>query len=295
MAKVGEFRNDEARENYLRAYDAMEALWPLPATQVDIQTSFGPTHVRRSGSGPGTPIVLLHQFGGNGLVWHNVVEELAGDRVVYAPDTIGTAGRSIQTAPLNGEADFGAWFEEMLNGLGLERVHLAGYSHGSWHATLAALHASGRVASLTLIEPGGVFTRPKLGVLLKMIWFGMRGKSDENMRETMAWLSPGAVVGDLEFACGKAALHGYRMRIGWARMLKDAELRSITVPTLVIFGGDTLVADTGLATRRIAANVPHGTTEIYPGTAHGILYQIPDRISRRILTFVQQHDRSEVR
>lgn len=289
MTKIGQFKNDEARETYLRTYEAMEALWPLPATTLDIQTSFGSTHVRHSGAGTNTPIVLLHPVGGNGLHWHPIVAELARERAVYALDTIGTAGRSAQTAPLGRESDFAAWFNEVMAGLGLDRVHLVGYSHGAWHAVLVALHDPWRLASVTLIEPGGVFTKPKWSVLLKMLAFGVKGKSDENVRKMGEWLTPGAPIHELEFACAKQALE-YRMRIGWARVLKDAELQSITSPTLVTFGADTLVADPELAARRIAAHLSNAETEIYPDTGHGVLVQIPEQLTRRVLGFVRQYD-----
>ncbi|MBA4856397.1 hypothetical protein [Nocardia farcinica] len=94
---------------YLRIYDTLESEWPLPADTFDIPTSFGSTHGRRSGVGERTPMVLLHPVNGSSLYWRSVVADLARDREVYALDTIGTAGRSVQTAPLRGEADVAVW------------------------------------------------------------------------------------------------------------------------------------------------------------------------------------------
>ena len=64
---VGRFVDDHAEREYLRAYDAMERLWPLPVERVDIPTRYGSTRVRRSGSGERTPLVLLHGLNGTGL------------------------------------------------------------------------------------------------------------------------------------------------------------------------------------------------------------------------------------
>ncbi|AXK84435.1 hypothetical protein SAMN05421776_101190 [Nocardia farcinica] len=94
---------------YLWIYDTLETEWPLPADTFDIPTSFGSTHGRRSGVGERTPMVLLHPVNGSSLYWRSVVADLARDREVYALDTIGTAGRSVQTAPLRGEADVAVW------------------------------------------------------------------------------------------------------------------------------------------------------------------------------------------
>lgn len=45
------------------------------------------------------------------------------------------------------------WLEEVLSGLGLDRVHLLGTSIGGWAAVNLAVRHRGRVASLTLLDP----------------------------------------------------------------------------------------------------------------------------------------------
>ncbi|WP_346343231.1 alpha/beta fold hydrolase [Rhodococcus sp. MS13] len=216
------------------------------------------------------------------------MEDLCRDRVVYALDTIGTAGRSVQTAPLTGESDFATWVGEVLNELGVDRVHLVGYSHGAWHAVLVALHAPERLASVTLIEPGGVFDKPSWRVLLKMVRAGMR-RTDKNIRKLNDWLSPGYVIGDREFALVTEALN-YRPGVGWARMLKDAEVQSISVPMLVISGAETVVSSPERVAARLADLVSEAEVEIYAGTGHGILGHIPDRVIPRLMKFVRNHD-----
>lgn len=288
MPKIGRFANDASKQRYDRIYRALEDTWPVPSTQLDIPTSFGTTHVRKSGTGTETPIVLVHSLGANSLQWHIVIEDLCRDRVVYALDTIGTAGRSVQTAPLTGESDFATWVGEVLNGLGVDRVHLIGYSQGAWHAVLVALHSPERLASVTLIEPGGVFDKPSWRVLLKMIRAGMR-RTDENIRKLNDWTSPGYVLGDLEFALAKEALN-YRPGIGWARKLDNAEVQSISVPTLLISGAETVVSNPERVAARLSDLLPDAEVEIYAGTGHGILGHIPDRVIPRLMKFVRDHD-----
>lgn len=288
MPKIGHFKNDASREAYNRVYRELESKWPLPSTQHDIPTSFGHTHVRQSGEGTLVPLILIHSLGANGLQWEDMVTGFARDRVVYTIDTIGTAGRSVQTAPLSDESDFARWLEEVLTGLGVDRAHLIGYSHGAWHAMLAAIHAPKRVASVSLIEPGGVFDKPSGKVLWKMIRFGMR-RTDENMRRMQEWMAPGYALNDAQFAMAKEALN-YRMKLGWARKLTDTEMESITVPTLVIFGANTVVSTPQAAVDRVRSSIPRAETEIYADTGHGIVGKMPDVLVDRILTFAHQYD-----
>jgi pimeloyl-ACP methyl ester carboxylesterase len=287
MARIGKFKSDEARVAYLRAYEAMAELWPVPAVLADVPTSFGSTHVRRFGSGDGVPLVLLAGVLGGSLHWHAVVEGLAQGRAVYAFDTIGAAGRSVQTAPLTGDADYGAWFTEVLDGLGLDRVHVLGESSGAWHATLAGLHAADRVASVSLIEPNGVITRTPWRALLKIVRFG-GGTTDEGWRRMGEWLTPGVTMTDVERATAKAS-QGYSIVAGWARPLKDAELESFAPPLLAIYGAESVVSDPVAARRRLAERLPSAEVEIYPG-GHGVRGQVPDRVTARIVEFLARHD-----
>ncbi|MEU4362375.1 alpha/beta fold hydrolase [Promicromonospora sp. NPDC023987] len=287
MARIGRFKSDEAREAYLRTYEAMAGLWPVPAALTDVPTSFGPTHVRRSGAGDGVPLVLLAGLLATSLHWHSIIEGLVRDRAVHAFDTIGAPGRSVQTAPLAGDAAYGAWFAEVLDGLGLDRVHVLGESSGAWHATLAGMHAADRVASVSLIEPNGVIARTPWRALLKVIRFG-GNTTDEGWRRMGEWLTPGVTMTDVERANAKAS-QGYRLAAGWARPLKDAELESFAPPLLAIYGGESVVSDPVAAQRRLAERLPSAEVEVYPG-GHGVRGQVPDQVTARVVEFLARHD-----
>lgn len=99
-------------------------------------------------------VVLLHGFGGCSGVWEDVVEHLNGVFTTIAYDLPGH-GLSIDY-PKAGSAKTAA--RAVLADLaarGIERVHLVGHSMGGAVATLAALLEPQRVASLTLLAPGG--------------------------------------------------------------------------------------------------------------------------------------------
>ncbi|UGT58743.1 alpha/beta fold hydrolase [Nocardia asteroides] len=292
MAKIGKFKNDKAREEYLRAYRALEREMPVPSTTSDIGTSFGTTRVRKAGQGEGVPLVLLHSLGANSLAWNHVIEDLARDRVVYMPEMIGVPGLSTQTAPID-EKGFGTWFGDLLDGLGLERVHLVGYSQGGWQAMVIGAAQQRRLASLTVIEPGGTLTKVKWSVLWTMIKVGAR-PTDKNLRKMNAWLNPGVTLSDAEFAGVKASL-GYVPAIGFPKMFTDERLATLTMPTLWLFGSESLVVDTALAGRRLRANVRTPEIEVFAGAGHGIFHQIPDRVTARVLDFTRRYDTTVAR
>ncbi|MER7454473.1 alpha/beta fold hydrolase [Nocardia beijingensis] len=73
-------------------------------------------------------VPAAHESGisGNGQVWHRFIEELSRDHLVYTPDVMSWPGHCEQTAPLRDGADVAKWLVEVLDGLGVHRVHLAG-------------------------------------------------------------------------------------------------------------------------------------------------------------------------
>ena len=285
---LGAFRDDTARSAYERAYAELATHWPLPSTETVVETAFGPTHVRTSGSGTRTPLVLLHGLNGTGLSWHAVVARLAADRVVHAPDVVGTAGRSTQTTPLTSPGDYGAWGEQLLDGLGLERAHVLGYSEGAWFAALLGGRTPGRLASLALGEGITTLVKPSPTVLARMITTSL-WPTQRRFARLDAWLSPGANPTEEDRALARAAMR-YRRRTPWPSPLGDAELSAITTPTLAFFGAESRLGDPDAAARRVLDHVPHAEVEIVPGGGHGVLWQLPDRVLPVVTEFVRRYD-----
>ncbi|GAA1732080.1 carboxylesterase [Isoptericola hypogeus] len=285
---IGSFRSDAARADYERAYRDLERLWPLPATELEVETQFGRTHVRRSGAGDRTPLVLLHGLNGSSLSWHGTVAPLAADRVVYAPDVVGTAGRSVQTAPLTSGADYGAWGEQLLAGLGLGRAHVLGYSEGAWFAGHLASRAPHRLASLTLGEGISALVKPSRAVVSRMVRAAM-WPTEKSFAKLDAWLTPGVELSPEDRGVARAATR-YRRRTPWPSPLTDAELAAIAAPTLALFGAETALGDPVAAGRRVADHVPGARVEIVPGGGHGLLWQLPDRVLLLVTEFLDAHD-----
>ncbi|MFE3546740.1 alpha/beta fold hydrolase [Nocardia sp. NPDC059177] len=292
MAKIGRFKSDKAREEYVRNYRELEKAMPVPSTTVDVTTSFGTTRVRTAGAGTGIPIVLLHSLGANSLAWNHVIEDFAREHVVHMPEMIGVPGLSVQTEPID-ETKFGTWLGEVLDGLGADRVHLVGYSQGAWQAMAIATTQQHRLASLTIIEPGGTLTKVKWSLLWMMIRVGAR-PTDKNLRSMNARLNPGVTLTDAEFDGVKAAL-GYVPAIGYPKMFTDERLVTITTPTLAMFGGKSLVVDTAIAEQRLRDNLPRCEVIVFPNSGHGLFHEIPKVVTPRILDFTGRYEPTDAR
>lgn len=111
-------------------------------------------HLDRGQADGRAPVVLLHGFAGDALGWTSVQLALERRRRSIAFDLPGH-GRALSW-PEVGHAGLAARaVTASLDGLGLPAVHLVGHSMGGAVAALIALRDPGRIASLTLVAPGG--------------------------------------------------------------------------------------------------------------------------------------------
>lgn len=110
--------------------------------------------------GPGAPVLMVMGFALPGRVWRFVIPELTAERRVITFDNRG-AGRS--EAPPGGYriATMAEDAVQLLDHLGLDKVHLVGVSMGGMIAQELALAHRDRLLSLSLFatHPGGALNR----------------------------------------------------------------------------------------------------------------------------------------
>ena len=109
----------------------------------------------RRGEGP--PLLLLHGLGGTRIVWDPVIEILAAQREVLAPDMPGFGASDPLTEPASA-VNLAAAVARFCAEQGFERPHVAGNSLGAWVALEMAKQDN--AASVTGLSPAGLWGRP---------------------------------------------------------------------------------------------------------------------------------------
>jgi pimeloyl-ACP methyl ester carboxylesterase len=117
------------------------------------------THLHYLRLGQGEPLLLVHPLGSELVVWEPVIDLLAAERDVIAVDMPGFGAspplpQGFEPTPRR----LASALAGFLDGLGIERAHVAGNSLGGWVAL--ELAAAGRALTVTGLSAAGFWSRP---------------------------------------------------------------------------------------------------------------------------------------
>jgi 3-oxoadipate enol-lactonase len=230
----------------------------------------------------GPPIVFLHGVGGDHAAWRPQLLHFAGSHRCFAWDMPGYGASPPREMSFPALA---AALLDLIDGLGLPKIHLVGQSLGGMVAQeFAASHAD-RLLSLVLVATspafGGSdkawqqkFVDDRIGVL-------ERGATMSQLARTniQRIVGPGADPLGVEIAVGCTAnipVESYkqaiRMIVGFDR--RDA-LPNIKVPTLALAGAVDTVAPAPMM-EKMAARIPGARFQAVEGCGHLINLERPD-------------------
>lgn len=149
------YRTRRAKENILNTYDRLLEAWGTEVLPVKVPTRYGTTHINVFGREDAPPVVLFHGVGDDSaLMWIYNAAALAPHFRLYAVDTLGGPGKSIPNENYTKEFENAEWIDDLLDGLELKQVDLAGVSHGGYLAQYYAVHRPERVGRVVSMASG---------------------------------------------------------------------------------------------------------------------------------------------
>ncbi len=233
---------------------------------------------------------MLHGFGGSHADWNGIVPALAQTARTLAYDLPGHAGSL--DFPGAGPAKLAARaILAHMADRGFGRVHIAGHSMGGAIAALMAIAAPERIASLTLLAPGG-FGEEINGPLLRR-YAAATGASE--IRACLARMSgPGHMVSDRSVADRLAvrALPGQSRKLQEiaAHITRDDRqgaipreaLAGLTMPVAVLWGTE----DPVLPFRQAEALPPSFQLHEIGNAGHMLIDEAPRPVAASILAML---------
>ncbi|WP_044482638.1 alpha/beta fold hydrolase [Paenibacillus antibioticophila] len=149
------YRTRKAKENILNTYDRLLEAWGTEVLPFKVPTRYGTTHINVFGREDAPPVVLFHGVGDDSaLMWIYNAAVLAPHFRLYAVDTLGGPGKSIPNENYTKEFEHAEWIDDLLDGLELKQVDLAGVSHGGYLAQYYAVHRPERVGRVVSMASG---------------------------------------------------------------------------------------------------------------------------------------------
>jgi pimeloyl-ACP methyl ester carboxylesterase len=240
-------------------------------------------------------MVLLHGYMATSTMWSLNIADFSKGHRVYAIDVMGQPSKSIPGEPIRHRADFVSWLTATLDGLHLGRVSLVGMSFGGWIALGYAVAAQERVRKLVLLSVGGFMPMARQFTLrgMLMVLFPIRFSVNSFMhwlgfKENPADPDTGCIGDVVDLTC--LGLKHFRMAQETARVMptvfSDGELRSIQVPTLVLFGDHEVICDPAAALARGLRLIPDCQGDLVSGPRHEMSVSHHRIVDARILDFL---------
>lgn len=173
---------------------------------------------------------------------------------------------------------------QVLDALGVDRVHALGFSDGGIEALLMARDWPERTRSITAL---GANLTPE-GVVFTPDW-DIEGIIEANRAWANYWLEEqDGVDTSLLFPTPDEA----RTTADLMQLMLDephievASLATISCPATIMVGEYDLIAD--YETVSIAQAIPNARLVVVPGAGHGLPKQAPESVSRELLATIQQ-------
>lgn len=240
----------------------------------------------RRGQGQGPVLALLHGFGASHASWDHIAAGLSGTAETIAYDLPGH-GASLD-APGAGQAKVAArTILADMSDKGLDRFHVAGHSMGGAVAALMALAAPDRIASLTLLAPGG-FGEAINGALLRR--YAAAAGEAELAASLAAMSGPGAKVLPWHLSphlaararpgqIGKLAeIVGMIARDDRQGVIPRESLARLSMPVSILWGTE----DPVLPYAQTTGLPPDFELRPLPGAGHMLIEETPDAVLETI-------------
>ena len=292
MAIIKIYRNKKAGKQILETYDQLLALWNVAKEEKDIDTIYGTTHVIICGDENFPPLVLFHGVGDDSaLMWLYNAEPLSRHFRIFAIDTIGGPGKSRPNKNYNKSFDDAKWIDGILDSLKLDKVNIAGVSHGAFLAQYYKLHRAERTEKIVCMAGGvpvgnGSSMKTMLKIFLPEALFPTNKNTVKLLRKLSGENSAVFTENPLILKHYRALLKGFNnMAMAYHKVesFTDEQITAIRDKALYLIGDDDPFAKLGGKNALITYKM---NAKFFPKVGHGINHENADVVNKEIVNYI---------
>jgi pimeloyl-ACP methyl ester carboxylesterase len=281
------FKSPAHEAKIMSIYDTKLAHWPVPFDTIRIRTHYGITYIIVSGPKEKPPLLLLHAMGVTSMMWIPTIDSLSRYFRIYAIDELGDIGKSVLYKTndyLDEPEKYTLWLNEIYDSLGIQKANIVGASYGGWITLHYAEQAPRRVKKIALLGPMGIssVSFSVIWRLLMLMWFPTDSKKQDMIDWTLG-NNPKTLSAFSEHMWTAMDCHGF-MATPWE--LSDKQLKSITVPTLLLLGeNDGPIGPPDEARERSEKFIRDVRVKVISNAGHMMNYDQPEIVNKELMNF----------
>ena len=236
------YKDRASMDKMLAFYDEAMASLGIMYRDIDIETSFGKTHIVIAGDETKHAVFTVH--GGNGTTPINLklFLPLLKDFCLIAPDVIGMPGKSSPYRDLDtSKDDFGLWLCEILDALKTGKLPFVVSSYSAAMLLSLAEVAPDRIEKAALVNPSGIAHGSLWPIARRMTVPMMKYylvQSDNSFRKIMELMESEEDKQNTEFF--KLMMSSYKMEMKPPREFKKEQLKDFKAPVILFATDDDI-------------------------------------------------------
>lgn len=264
--------------------------------------------VYEAGSPDAPPLLFIHGFLGNHLVWSRQFESALADEFRLVAFDLRGHGASDKPVTAGSYTDSGSWAEDLaavIRGKGLTRPVLVGWSYGAYViADYLRRHGDAEIAGIVIVAGTSALGTDEAAALLGEELFQVIDRvlspqvavSIEGTRSFLPMVTAEPMPEEVfqTMLAGAMMVPPVARQGMFSRTLDNTDvLRAVSVPALVVQGAaDRIVRPR--AARSIAETIADARLVLFEGVGHAPFMEDPSRFNSELARFVRevQADRS---
>ena len=206
---------------------------------LDINTSFGKTHLIETGNLNGAPLLVFH--GGNTTTAQNLLTctFLFNDFHIYAVDTIGHPGKSVENSLSPNNYDYGKWASQVITAIGYNKIRCFSMSFGAGILAKTICVSPEKIEKAVLYVPSGIKNAPayrSLSMMIPMMMYWITHEKEWLKRCILPLALSMENISTDTFETIKCSFDNVKIKSGMPSNVLPDDMRKCVAPTLVMAG-----------------------------------------------------------
>lgn len=229
------FKSASGKKEILDLYDQKLEGLNIPYESIYLETTFGRTHVLRTGSPTAPPLILVHGSNGCAPIALECYPNLSSKYQVFAVDVLAQPNKSAEVRMSMKDESYGKWVNGIIAELNLDNVTLAGFSFGGLIILKTLVYKHDKVKAAFIASPAYIVNGNPLRALFKVFIPIRRYLWSRKIKYVEQFLAELFTERD-EFAVtflGKVFLH-FNMDFTPVPVISIDEAQKITAPITIL-------------------------------------------------------------